>query len=957
MPAASADLAPGPATCRPAGPGPTIAVFSPLLAGTYFAGVMRGIRQRAAAGGAVVVGVQTLDASRDLDHPVPEISRPIAWSQLDGAIVIINAVDVRYLHGLRRAGKPVVMVSHEVDGFACPVVSPDNRSGIEKAVAHLVEHGHRRIAFAGNLAQHDIRERHEAYRDALLAHGIEPDGRLLYDTGDNVELGGDRAGKAMLAAGLPSTALVAATDFNAVGVMRTLSAAGLVLPGDQAIVGFDDIEAGAALTPALSSIRQDGAGVGELALDLLLSTLAGDDVPALRHRVLAALIVRESCGCTAGDRTVGTSTHALSPIDRLRDGLGHVLAEMDRDDGAAALEAATESIARLLAAPRQVAPTQLDDVAEVLCGTTGRWTRVHDTVACVRDYADELDVEHPEDALARARVVADLSLTLTAAQGRVTALEAKRLSESLRDEYRMSFELLRSQDNDPRDLAFLGRTTVRVACLGLWSARAPEGSGSSEGSTAAPSSTPEPDVGPPPGPEGGPPPGPGSEADAMLEIASLYARDGRELAVARAPLDVASFPPRSFVDLVHGEDGEIVVVLPLRTATVDWGLLALIGRLEDEVASGRDFYFQLAALLASALEHDATVSSLRRQSARLQRSEQRYALAATAASEGLFDWDIDRGSIFCSPRFVEIVEGDGSEVGDGSEIGVGSGVGEVDGADAGDDTSPEWWFSRVHPDDRDVLMSAVDACLLGSSAIVECELRVHAADDSWRWVHCRGLAVPGPPAPARRIVGSLADVTERRMLEERLRHQALHDPLTGLANRALLLDRAERMLAAARRHGGTCAALFLDLDDFKEINDGLGHSAGDELLVAVGTRLSEVAREVDTVGRIGGDEFVVLVNERGAPGAAEAEIVAERLHDAMSRPFQLRGSDYKVAASIGIASTRDATAEEMLRDADIAMYRAKSAGKDRWVVFAPAMRERQETGAPSRRSPQRPGMV
>ncbi|MHB1974983.1 MAG: substrate-binding domain-containing protein, partial [Acidimicrobiales bacterium] len=215
MPAASADLAPGPAACRPAGPGSTIAVFSPLLAGTYFAGVMRGIRHRAAAAGAVVVGVQTLDASRDLDHPVPEISRHIAWAQLDGAIVIINAVDVRYLHGLRRAGKPVVMVSHEVDGFACPVVSPDNRSGIEKAVAHLVEHGHRRIAFAGNLAQHDIRERHEAYRDALLAHGIEPDERLLYDTGDNVELGGDRAGKAMLAAGLPSTALVAATDFNA----------------------------------------------------------------------------------------------------------------------------------------------------------------------------------------------------------------------------------------------------------------------------------------------------------------------------------------------------------------------------------------------------------------------------------------------------------------------------------------------------------------------------------------------------------------------------------------------------------------------------------------------------------------------------------------------------------------------------------------------------------------------
>jgi diguanylate cyclase (GGDEF)-like protein/PAS domain S-box-containing protein len=882
--------------------GPTVAVFSPLLAGSYFAGVMRGIRSRAAGTGTLLVGIQTLDASRDLDYPIPELTTRVAWRHLDGAIVVINAVDLGYLRELRRAGKPIVMVSHEIDGFACPVVSPDNRPGVEAAVAHLVEHGHRRIAFAGNLAQHDIRERHEAYRDALSAHGIAADERLLYDTGDNVEAGGDRAAAAMLAAGLPSTALVAATDFNAIGVMRTLAAAGLTVPGDQAVVGFDDVEAGAVLTPGLTSVRQDGAAVGTRALELLLGALAGKDVPARRHRVPTTLVLRESCGCTLlGSPAASPRALAVPAIDAVRTGLAKVLASGGRYEADELPDTTSTTLAGLLAAPRVVAQGDLDAVAELLCGRTGRWSRVHDTITCVRLLADELDEEHPEDALARARLVTDIALALTATQGRVTTLEAKRLSESLRDEYRMSFELLRSQEHNPRDLGFLARTRVRLACLGLW----------------------------PPSPTAA---GPGR----AIDVASFYARDDQDVAVAPSALEVESFPPPAFLDLASSSHGEIVVVLPLRTATADWGLLALVGPLEDEVASGRDFYFQLAALLASALEHDATVTSLRRQTERLGRSEQRYALAATATSDGLFDWDVESDSIFYSRRFCEI-------------------AGETTSEASGDlDASPRWWYERVHPDDLEELLAAVDRCLLGSTSAVECEHRIRRPDGAWTWVHCRGLAVPGAPAPARRIVGSLADVTERRKLEEQLRHQALHDPLTGLANRALLLDRAEQMLAAARRHGGTCAALFLDLDDFKEINDGLGHSAGDELLVAVGERLATAARAADTVGRLGGDEFVVLVEQRTTPGAAV--VLAERLHDAMSRPFQLRGRDYEIAASIGIATARDGSAEEMLRDADVAMYQAKSAGKDRWVVFTPEMRTALGTTTTHLRHPrQRPG--
>jgi diguanylate cyclase (GGDEF)-like protein len=172
---------------------------------------------------------------------------------------------------------------------------------------------------------------------------------------------------------------------------------------------------------------------------------------------------------------------------------------------------------------------------------------------------------------------------------------------------------------------------------------------------------------------------------------------------------------------------------------------------------------------------------------------------------------------------------------------------------------------------------------------------------------------------------------------DQLRHQAFHDSLTGLPNRALILDRIDQMLARSRREGTPVAVLFLDLDDFKDINDTLGHAAGDQVLVAVGSRLASTLREGDTVGRLGGDEFVVLVD--GASLAAGAGVVAQRILDVLETPFELPGSAIAlpVAVSIGIAEGDRTSAELLLRDADIALYQAKAAGKHRAVTFSPSM--------------------
>jgi diguanylate cyclase (GGDEF)-like protein len=164
---------------------------------------------------------------------------------------------------------------------------------------------------------------------------------------------------------------------------------------------------------------------------------------------------------------------------------------------------------------------------------------------------------------------------------------------------------------------------------------------------------------------------------------------------------------------------------------------------------------------------------------------------------------------------------------------------------------------------------------------------------------------------------------------EELREQALHDPLTGLANRALLADRIDHVLARCRRGGVSAVAFYLDLDDFKAVNDTFGHEVGDQLLQEVASRLLATVREADTIGRMGGDEFVVLVD--GSVSSAGPDLVADRLLDALRRPYHLPGIDepLSVSASIGIAEGAAVSASELLRDADKALYRSKAAGKDR----------------------------
>ena len=189
------------------------------------------------------------------------------------------------------------------------------------------------------------------------------------------------------------------------------------------------------------------------------------------------------------------------------------------------------------------------------------------------------------------------------------------------------------------------------------------------------------------------------------------------------------------------------------------------------------------------------------------------------------------------------------------------------------------------------------------------------------------------------VLVDVHDVTERNALEEQLRHQAFHDPLTRLANRPLFTDRVEHALAVPRHNGRGIAILLLDLDRFKTINDSLGHSTGDELLVAIGERIVGCLRSGDTAARLGGDEFVILLED--VAELSEATGLAARIIEELSAPFDLSGREVGIRASVGIVLHRTGpiTADDLVRNADAAMYAAKSSGTGSWRVFEAAMHQ------------------
>ncbi len=859
----------------------TLGVLSLFVGGFYFGDILTGIAATAARHGAQVLAVQTADPwARDGSQPAPYL--PLACDHLDGVLVIADALRDEDRRHLAALGKPVVTISAHNPLPRYPSVFPDNRGGAAEAVRHLLSHGHRRIGFVGWLEQADILLRYEGYRSALLDAGISPDPSLVFTANDNIERGGREAAAALLAAGIPCTAVLAATDLNALGLMEALAAAGQRVPEDLAVIGFDDIEMAQLSMPSLSSVRQRFGVLGTTAAEYILNALAGDPVPGGPILLPTVLICRHSCGCaeeqalptSASDLAYGTGTWRAT----LATELALRVVWPSRPHEGILPEAVWPGVATIIAG--------LEAAVLGVAGPPSGFLRNAWQDACLR--AANAEVLQTTLALleqaGKARLHVErvaghavggrLDGFLAAAREHIVQCSAQRgvrasrtHEAALQQSYHLGMTMFRPRSGKVADLEWAGHTALRRCCLALW----------------------EDDVGP--------------GATRVLVVHGSYTAPGLlgEEVLVGTRLALEAFPPAAFLHAcVDAEGSQTVLVVPLGTTERAWGYLAVVGPAEGQFYEAHNTLRHWAALCTAALEHEALGREAAQQRRLLAEREQRFRALVEQASDLVLILAGDGVIRYASPSHERL---------------LGVAVVDLEGTPIA---------SRLHPDDMPGLRKGLAAAARQDGAIRVGELHIRHADGAWRTLETLANDRTADHAVQGIILNS-RDITERKVAEAALLHLALHDSLTGLPNRALLHDRLDTALRSAERAVTPLALCLLDLDRFKEVNDTLGHQAGDRLLQEVAGRVRSALRASDTVARLGGDEFAILL-----PGANRETAIAVvgRICRALSAPLELKGYRPDVAGSIGIAlfPEHGSDPSTLLAHADVAMYAAKHAG-------------------------------
>jgi len=351
---------------------------------------------------------------------------------------------------------------------------------------------------------------------------------------------------------------------------------------------------------------------------------------------------------------------------------------------------------------------------------------------------------------------------------------------------------------------------------------------------------------------------------------------------------------------------------------IEGGLVRMMMGVGNKPLPYTDMDVETARLVAQALYR---IVSKRRSDQAMHQSQESLKEAQRIASIGSYALDIATGRWESSEELDRLF-----------------------GISASFDRSMQSWESLIHPEDRAMMSHYFQNQVAGQHRMFDMEYRiVRSNNETERWVHGLGRLQFDAQGDLQKMVGTIQDITERKQSDSQIQALAFSDPLTGLPNRRLLLDRLEQAMAATLRHGYQGALLFIDLDDFKTLNDTLGHDKGDLLLQQITHRLIGCVREGDTVARLGGDEFVVLLENliSTAPeAAAQAQVVAVKILSALGQPYELEGHGHHSTASIGVTlfgGPQRESIDEPLKRGELAMYEAKAAGRNSIRLFEPTM--------------------
>ncbi|ACZ30183.1 putative PAS/PAC sensor protein [Xylanimonas cellulosilytica DSM 15894] len=801
---------------------------SPVLGGYYFGRVLAGVARVLHAGSHRVVAVQTYPADLDrAEFPVaPRRRTLVGTTRFDGLIVVTTALDDAALRRIDDAGTPLVLIGvGPVEGVSAPHLGPDNAGGVRAAIDHLVAHGHRRIGFLGNTDQTDTHERLVAYRDALLAHGIEPRTDWLYRTRDNQEASAEAAARRLVERDggmLGTTATLAATDRNAVGFMRGLHAEGLPLPSAQAVIGIDHSDLGARIRPRLSSVDLLHDAVGERAAELVLAMMRGERATGEHRLDRSTLVLRESCGCEAGARGAvvvtsrppdaastsvpggnGAAADAPGPGDRGKDsdrGNGERRGNEPCEPGAGrpaatAAPAATASAGMPEAGLDVVAPVVLARehgrdawvaaVRRVLTVAADQGLRapapalraLADATARLRPAPDAL--EHLVPSIhAEAAWTAGRRRRVTARGPAAPGRAARRaaLEETVRD-----VVVALARGTVVGTLGRAGRLEAEMAEQYEVDLELMRADGAALRSLEWL------------------PRGHASLAALALWVDDAEVEGGRALQVVGVGgsasgverLVGTSYAPHEFPPPELTDPTSPTLVVSVGFGSSDRGVLLVSGLVDTRATSTRARHNHWAAMLAVALDAEDTLSALEAQRRELAdaaerervlalevaASHERTALVSIASHDGTWDWDVEAGRVRYSDAWARIVGCDPAHVGD----------------------DPQEWLGRVHPDDARRVQSAVAAQLSGSHEPFDVEHRLRTADGRHVVVRCRAVTVHDAGGRAARMVGAMAVVPDVTQVRSELRERVLVDTDTGLVARDLFVDRLERAIVRARR--------------------------------------------------------------------------------------------------------------------------------------------------------------